>query len=208
MRQVTGSNPIPQQNEVSIRLNSGGHSFSADTLSALAQRAESEPNARIVFVVDTPRVTLVPREEFSTEAMESYLAVCGIECLSDEIAIAVDADEPIMAVVAINRAAHESIIAKLGDKAKFTTPLLDDRHPEQHCVSISIGESVCYVRYQRPNELRFAEALTLGSDEDLLYYTMRIFEAESIALDTPIYINGSHSAVKLLKRYFKHVICE
>ena len=208
MRQVTGSNPIPKQNEVSIRLNSGGHSFSADTLSALAQRADREPSTRFVFVIDTPRVTLVPREEFSAEATESYLAVCGIECLPDEIAIAIDQSAPIVAVAAINRTTHESIIAKLGERAEFTNPLLDDRHPEQHCVSICVGEGVCYVRYHKAEGLRFAEALTLGSDEDLLYYTMRIFEAESIALNTPIYINGSHSAAKLLKRYFKHVICE
>ena len=208
MRQVTGSNPIPKQNEVSIRLNSGGHSFSANTLSALAQRADREPNIRFVFVIDTPRVTLVPCEEFSTEASESYLAVCGIECQPNEIAIATNRLASIVAVVAINRTTYESIIAKLGERAEFTTPLLDDRHPEQHCVSIYVGESVCYVRYHKAEGLRFAEALTLGSDEDLLYYTMRIFEAESIALNTPIYINGSHSVAKLLKRYFKHVICE
>jgi hypothetical protein len=204
MRQVTGSNPIPQQNDVSIRLNSGGHSFSVATLPTTATNADT----RIRFVIDTPRVTLVPRTEFSANAATQYLAVCGIEPLHDEVVIAIEGEDDITAVVAINRVAYESISAKLADRAQFTTPLLDNRHPAEHCVTIGVGEGVCYVCYHTAETLRFAEALTIGADDDILYYTTRLFEAESIPLNIPIYINGSRSAAALLKRYFKQVICE
>lgn len=204
MRQVTGSNQQPQRNDVSIRLNSGGHSFSVDT----AMRQVPRDAVAIEFVIDTPRATLVAREHFAAEAAERYLAICGIHLLDDEMPIAIDGGADTIAIVATCRTAYDSICATFGERATFTTPLLTDTHPTEQCITIHVGDGTCYIRYRSADELRFAEAFTSTCDDDILYYVARIIEAESIPAGIPIYICGSASAASLLKRHYKQVICE
>ena len=74
MRQVTGSNQLLENKKVSIQVTLGGRSFSVDKI-AVANDAEA-----VEFVIDTPRVTLAPREAVSLDNAAELLRLAGKPC--------------------------------------------------------------------------------------------------------------------------------
>ena len=197
MRQETGkSNPAQTTNKVSIQVKLGGRSFSASNVVA--------NNADVVeFVIDTARVTLAPREEVSLDNASLLLALCGKACHINEQSVCSELQNEIVAIMAIDSEALTAIVDKWGDRASFSSPLLDMRHSDESCLTIDTSERVCYMRLF-DNGLQRAEANIATTAEDVLYLVTEWLGGN----DTPIYIKGNTAAAKLLRKYFKRVVCE
>ena len=197
MRQETGkSNSTQTTKKVSIQVKLGGRSFSASNIVA--------DNADVVeFVIDTPRVTLAPREAITLDNASSFLTLCGKACHINEQSVCSELQSDIVAIMAIDSEALASIVEKWGSRASFSSPLLDMRHSEESCLTIDASEKVCYMRLFN-NSLQRAEANVATTAEDILYLVTEWLGGN----DTPIYIKGSSAAAKLLRKYFKRVVCE
>lgn len=198
MRQETGSNPILTDKKVSIQVTLGGRSFSADKIAI-----ESDVTA-IDVVIDTPRVTLVPRNEVSLDNASELLRVVGKPCLLNEQSVCSELQAEIVAVMAIDSNALASIVEKWGSRATFLSPLLDMRHNDEDCLTIDLSDKVCYMRLFEEG-LQRAEAFDATTPEDVLYFVTEWLDE---GWDTPIYIKGSKVVAKLLRNYFKRVVCE
>ena len=197
MRQVTGSNLTSENKKVSIQVTLGGLSFSTESV------VVDESAEQVIFFIDTPRVTLAPREEVSLESAEAILRLAGHPCRSNECSVCSELQNDIVAIMAIDRTALEAIIDKWGSRASFSSPLLDMRHAEERCITVTTSDKVCYIRHF-DNGLQRAEAFEIGNEEDILYL---LTEWQEIAgKDTPIYISGNRS--RLLGKYIKNIVCE
>lgn len=188
---------------VSIRLVSGGHSFSAAELKQTICE-----NSALLVVVDTHRVTLVPSEHFVAEEAAKYLAINGLMPQADEEVVWSNPSADIVAVMAVSRNAKCSIEALFQGEIEWYTPLLDSTHSDSVCCCLEITPTACYVRLYDNNGLRLAEALQTSSEVEILYYITQIFEIEKFTAATPIYLRGNNTHSKTLKKYFKKVICE
>ena len=197
MRQETGSNPISVNKKVSIQVKLGGRSFSADNTTV------AEDIEQVEIVVDTPRVTLAPREEVSLDTASKLLEIAGKPCRINEQSVCSELQADIVAIMAIDCDALTAIIEKWGSKASFTSPLLDMRHSDEKCLTIDISENVCYMRLF-DDGLQRAEAFDATTPEDVLYLATELADSGL----TPIYIKGGKAAAKLLHKYYKRVICE
>ena len=197
MRQETGSNPILNNNKVSIQVKLGGRSFSADKI------AIDEGVEQVEFVIDTPRVVLAPQEEVSLDTASELLRIVGKPCRIDEQSVCSELQADIVAIMAIDAEALASIVEKWGSRASFTSPLLDMRHSEESCLTIDTTDKVCYMRLF-DGGLQRAEAFDATTPEDVLYLVNEWLGNNA----TPIYIKGSATTAKLLRKYYKQVICE
>ena len=197
MRQETGSNPHSTNKKVSIQVKLGGLSFSANQ-GLIAHDADV-----VEFVIDTPRVTLVPREEISLDSAKSLLRIIGKPCRANECAICSEPQSDIVAVMAIDCATYATITEQWGSRALLSSPLLDMRHSEEHCLTVDISDKVCYMRLFE-NGLQRAEAYDVSTSEDILYYVSEWVGNSNI----PIYIKSRAESAKLLSRYYKQVVCE
>ena len=200
MRQETGSNPNSAYKKVSIQVKLGGRSFSAGKVSAADAK-------QLLFEIDTPRVTLVPREDIKLETMGEFLRLAGRACRLNEEAVYSELQDDIVAIIAIDKDALASIRERWGTRASFTTPLLDMSHSEEESLSISVSEKVCYMRlFGEGMKFQRAEAFEVTTPEDILHLTTKWIGSN----DIPIYIDksGDCSSVKLLSKYYKRVKCE
>ena len=198
MRQETGSNPNFADNKVSIQVKLGGLSFSAEGV-AVADDIE-----QVEFVIDTPRVLLAPREEVSLDCAGELLRLIGKPCRTNEQSVCSELQSDIVAVMAIDSEALNTIIERWGSRASFSSPLLDMRHCEENCLTIDISDRVCYLRLFRSG-LQRAEAHDATTPEDTLYLVNEWLGNDKA---TPIYIKGDKEHAKLLRKYYKQVICE
>ena len=197
MRPETGNNLTIDNKKVSIQVKLGGRSFSADNI-ALPESTES-----VEFIIDTPRVVLAPRGEVSLDSADELLRIAGKPCRSNEQSVCSELQADIVAVMAIDSEALRSI-AKLNNVAiSFTSPLLDMRHCNENCMTMDIVNNVCYARLF-DDGLRCAEAFDVASSDDILYIVAEWLNNR----DIPIYIKGATEAVKVLRKYYKRVICE
>ncbi len=197
MRQETGSNPNSADKKVSIQVKLGGRSFSVDDISLKVGVEQIE------FVIDTPRVTLAPREEVSIDNASLILQLAGKPCRYKEQCVCSNMQSDIVAIMAIDTGAVTSIKERWGSRACFTSPLLDMRHSEEECLTIDVCHKVCYMRLFKDG-LQRAEAYEIASNEDVLY-NIAVWLG---ATDIPIYIKGSKEVAQLLHKYYKRVICE
>ena len=197
MRQETGSNLIIDNKKVSIQVKLGGLSFSANN-TIFAEGIECAE-----FVIDTPRVTLAPRGEVSLENAAEILRLAGKPCRSNEQSVCSELQSDIVAIMAIDSKALCSIVELNDVNISFTSPLLDMRHSDKSCMTIDITEKVCYARLFN-NGLQRGEAFEINSAEDVLYIVAEWLDRN----DIPIYIKGNTATTKLLRKYYKRVICE
>ena len=197
MRQETGSNPISGNKKVSIQVKLGGLSFSADKI-VVAEGVE-----QVEFVIDTPRVILAPREEVSLDTASELLRIVGKPCRSNEQSVCSELQSDIVAVIAIDGKALNAIVERWGSRTSFTSPLLDMRHSDERCLTIDASKRVCYIRLFE-NGLQRAEAYDISAQEDVLYLASEWLKD----VDIPIYIKDNAETAKLLRKYYKHVICE
>lgn len=198
MRRETGSNSFDVNKKVSIQVKLGGRSFSAHNATT-AEGAE-----HIEIVVDTPRVTLAPRSEVSLDTAAELLSIVGKPCRISEQSVCSELQQDIVAVMAIDIHALASIIERWGSRVSFTSPLLDMRHSDTTSLTIDCTDDVCYMRLFNDG-LQRAEAYNATAAEDVLYLAISwLGEQRNI----PIYIKGGSATAKLLRKYFKQVICE
>ena len=197
MRQETGSNPISGNKKVSIQVKLGGLSFSADKI-VVAEGVE-----QVEFVIDTPRVVLAPREEVSLDTASELLRIVGKPCRSNEQSVCSELQSDIVAVIAIDGKALSAIVERWGSRTSFTSPLLDMRHSEEECLTIDTTDKVCYLRLFNDG-LQRGEAFEATTPEDVLYLVTEWLDNNA----TPIYIKGGTEVAKLLRKYYKQVICE
>ncbi len=203
MKQATGNNAAASQNKVSIQFNLGGHSFSASALPAEVLNGTD----LVLFSVATPKVTLVPRCAFDEALSAQYLAAVGLPCSADETTVCSEMQAETIAIMAIDRNVLDGVLAALGTRARFTSPLLDKRHDSGRNLFVRLADGTAYFRLF-DGKLRLAEAVTVRTADDVLFYALRFLDAAGLGTDTDIYISGNRTAAKLLKRYFKRVVCE
>lgn len=203
MKQVTGSNQYPLYKDVSIQFTLGGHSFSA--LNLPQEVVESEQ--RVLFEIATPRVTLVPHTAFDNAIAADYLAAVGLACRAGEVTVCSEMQAPMVAVMAIDKHLLDQIVATLGKRACFASPLLDESHDNHNCLYVQMVEGVCFARLIN-NGLQIAEAWEAKTAEDALYGVAKLYQAIPNCQNIPIYIKGNAEVAKLLKKYFKEVVCE
>ena len=199
MRPETGSNLISANKKVSIQVKLGGRSFSTHGIE-IADNVE-----RIEVIIDTTRVALAPRESISFDTAAELLRIVGKPCRSNEQSVCSEFQADIVAAIAIDGSALASIVERWGSRVTFISPLLDMRHSEEKCLTIDASEDVCYMRHFN-NGLQRAEAFAISTAEDVLYLATEWLQQEKKA--TPIYIKGEKATAKLLRKYFKQVICE
>lgn len=149
-------------NKVSICLMTGGHSFSNSDIEAVKSAGR---DAVVEFV--THKTMLRPAKGFDEARANEDLEAAGYVVADDEVVVssAVQCDR--VAVMAVSAKCVEDITAA-GVKPCYTSPLIagDDMAEGSH---IAIYGNVLYVRVYRDG-LRFAEAMLVDNEADLLFY--------------------------------------
>ena len=191
MRQATGSNTPQSGNKVSIQLSLDGHSFSVPALSELPAG-----EAPVTVELLLPRTMLVPGELFDAER--------GAEML-----VARDPEAEFVAVTAINREALRQVEEKLGDRARFTTPLLHTPANAAKTVWMSRRAGLLYIKVYDGGELQLAEAIPAATDTDAAYFFERLDGCFPLK-EYELRIAGDNpkAARKLLGKRFRQTTCE
>ena len=153
-------------NNVSIRLMSGGHTFSTKDLETIRQAGAG---AVVEFV--THKTVLRPEQGFDMANAVDDLTATGYAVAENEVVVSGRAQSGRVAVMAVSAACVEAIEA-LGVEVAYTSPLLagEDLAEGSH---IALYGDVLYVRVYK-GDLRFAEAIAVENDADLLYYLVSI----------------------------------
>ena len=189
-------------NNVSIRLKSGGHSFSALELSAEVHSA-SQP---VEVVVLTAKSTLVPAEFFDREHTADYLIEVGLTPSVAECAVYSDVVNGAVAVMAVSKRCYAELRESIAVGVRFTSPLLEDDILEKGSV-LHLESDVLYVRIF-DGGLRFAEALECKNDADMLYYLATLNQVYGIYNMYARAKGDVKRMQKLLKPLFKDLVCE
>lgn len=191
---------VTTDNKVSIRLMSGGHSFSERAATSEALMSATTPMVEVI----TSKVTLLPEEMSSAATPKEHLQAAGITLNSEEVAIMSTPHNGMVAAMAIEQSSYRSI-TELKKEVRFTTPLLAEN--ESYEVVITLHGSVLYVVIANP-ALRLAEAIEVDNDADILYYIESIARVYNI-YDMRARAKGDTSRLqKLLKHQFKYLVCE
>lgn len=204
MRQVTGSNTLQTSNKVSIQLSLDGHSFSVPALSDLPAG-----NASVQVELLLPRTMILPEELFDAQNAEALLAANGMPPAADECVVASIPQEGLVAVTAINREALRVVEEKLGDRARFTTPLLHTPASVEKTVWMRQTPGLLYIKVYDAGRLQLAEAIPAAGEADMLYFFEQLGRNFQLA-DYELRIAGDNlkETRRLLGKRFKEVICE
>ncbi len=204
MKQVTGSNLTISENKVSIQLPLGGHSFSIDSI---PEKILSGTEL-VEFCLLTPRTTLIPRESFDERALASYLNIVGLPCGESESPVVSDTLAQVIAVMAIDTAALQTITETFGSRARFTSPLLEIQKFTSPAVWLYRTDNLLYIKVYNTT-LRFAEVVQAECDADIIQL---INDVDSLfSLDNyAIHCSGKNGFAlrKLLTKYYSDVRCE
>lgn len=199
MKPATGkTDPALASEKVSIRLNSGGHSFRDEELEGIDRR-------EVVCEVLTPKTVAIPAEWFDPARVAAYLEASGAAC-NDEAAVWSRPAQGMVAVMALARAAAEALARRCDDRVRYTSPLLAVAPSEQEpCVLLRIEQGVYYINVWEAG-LRLAEAFPLERTDDPLCRIARLDGEFGFGRFT-CYFRGDGSLRKALKPYFKRVVC-
>lgn len=183
-------------NKVSIRLSSGGHSFST---------AELNASNSVEVTVLTHKTTLVPSELFDDAHAADYLTEVG---LAPSVAERVVASEPMngtVAVMSISAKVYDELTAT-GAELLFASPLADDAAVQLGTL-LHLEDDVLYVRHYCDG-LKFAEAFECRADADVLYYLATVNEVYNI-YNMSARARGEVQRLKrVCKGLFKELLCE
>lgn len=204
MRQATGSNTPQLGNKVSIQLSLDGHSFSVPALSELPAG-----EAPVTVELLLPRTMLVPGELFDAERGAEMLAANGMPPTAEESVVASDPEAEFVAVTAINREALRQVEEKLGDRARFTTPLLHTSANTAKTMWMSRRAGLLYIKVYDGGELQLAEAIPAATDTDAAYFFERLDGCFPLK-EYELRIAGDNpkAARKLLGKRFRQTTCE
>ena len=187
---------------VSIQLPLGGHSFSRADLDKIVADAESH----MVATLHTAKCVAVPAEVFRKEDCASYLASSAIAVESNECVVYSNTEQPIVAVMVVNKECHELLSTSYGTRLHYTTPLLLTPAPEQGTV-LHLNAGVLYIRVVNDG-LRLAEVIQVTNDADILYYLERTHRAFNIY---NMYARAEGETQRLMsigKKIFTKIVCE
>lgn len=162
---------LTSTSKVSIRLKSGGHSFSEREREMLRGAT-----AGVEVCVITAKTTLIPQEHYDSNLKSYYLTSMGLTPSATEIVVESHPQGGMIAVMAIEREIIESLKDITSD-VSFTSPLLDEAI-EQGTI-IELSDNVGFIRVYRDG-LRFAEAVAIDSDADLSYIVERLNDSYGI----------------------------
>ena len=149
------------KNTVSIRLMSGGHSFSSAEISELAKEHNS-----IVAEIITPKITLVPEVMFDASRLAEYLAFVGLAPAHDEVAVCSPGVDDKVAVMAMSKECYSHLALTFGANVSFSSPLIKGHAPKQGALLELVGD-VLYLRIFN-GDMLFGEAIHVVNDADLL----------------------------------------
>ena len=149
-------------NNVSIRLMSGGHAFSNNDIEAI----KSVGNGAVVEIV-TEKTVLRPEVGFVLADAEQDLVATGYVVAENEVVICSAAHNGRVAIMAVSAACVEAIEAS-GVTVSYTSPLLAGEDNEDGSY-IALYNNVLFVRVYKAG-LRFAEAIKVENDADILFY--------------------------------------
>lgn len=211
MRQVTGSNPSPSANRMSIQLTLSGHSFSRSDLPRLSSRDERMVDIEVI----TDRTILVPADLLNEQHAEQLFSIAGITPREDEQIIVVRDDKSgIAALMALPDTLLATLADRYGRRYELTTPLLRTRLCTEPTVWLYLAAGIIYIKVWSGGKLRLAEAFPYKKEEDILYYAS-VLDKQFVLNNFCIVVDGTTSSsiktsdcVKLLKKYYKKVICE
>lgn len=193
---MTQHNP----NKVSIRLLSGGHSFSSRDIDAVAAAGH------VVVELSTFKTTLVPAAMLNMDDVSAHLRAVGLAPAFNERVVCSEAFSGMVAVMAISIECYDYIAERLAHGVSFTSPLLVALPSEEGSVLSLYGDTLYVVVYK--SGLRFAEAFEVKSDADILYY------AESVNRVYGIYniharAKGDVARLKsVCGSMFRNIVCE
>lgn len=162
----------------------------------------------MVLEVLTAQTVLVPAELFDKKHAAAYLTVDGVGCAADQVAVYSDPQQQVIAVMALDVTVAAQLEERLGDRRRFTSPLLYEPKYAGAAVWLMHLDGVLYVKVY-DTTLQLAEAVPAPAQADLLYYMARLgerFDLKRFALHPA----GPRAEVtrKALRRYFRNVRCE
>ena len=149
-------------NNVSIRLMSGGHTFSNQDIESVKGAGE---NAMVEFV--TPKTVLRPEQGFDATNAKSDLEAVGYVVADDEVVVSSPAYNGRVAVMAVNAKCVEAIVA-VNASISYSSPLLSGEDMAEGSY-IALYGNVLYVRVYKAG-LRLAEAMVVETDADVIFY--------------------------------------
>ena len=201
MKRATGKiNPSSASERMSIRLRSDGHSFPP------ADAFRSAKDDGVEICVLTPKTQLVPRELFDAQHAQDYLAAAGLPCDETECAVWSDETAPAVAVMALGRTQAEAVRSAAGRKVRFTSPLLEGPVVPGRTAWFCRMEDLLYVKVY-DDALQFAEAFAYASDEDFSFLLARLDREFEFKRFTACLALEAASLRKLLKPYFRRIVC-
>lgn len=206
MKPETGkTNRRVSAKQVSIQLMLGGHSFSADTLPPPVRDAEGP----VECVVLTHKTLLVPREEFDETLAGTYLRLAGMACGPEETPVWTDVQQQVVAVIAAPAAQVEALHRTLGARrVRFATPLLRVQKYTAPTVWWYRSGTLLYIKVY-DTILRLAEVLEAPGEADAVAGLEILAREFPLAAYTAV-AEGDNpkESARILRRYFKQVVCE
>ena len=183
-------------NNVSIRLMSGGHAFSNSDIETL----KGAGKCAVVEIV-THKTMLRPEQGFIKADAKHDLETAGYAIAEDEVVVSTPAVEGKVAIMAVNAKCVDAITA-LGIEVAYTSPLLTcgDISEGSH---LAIYDNVLYVLVYKEG-LRFAEALAVESDADILFYLESINRVYGIYNMYARAIGDTKRLKRVCRKYFKN----
>jgi hypothetical protein len=180
-----------------------GHSFSAHGLDGEFP-GEEPVEAELL----TARTMLVPEEVLGTGDAGTLLAANGMAPAAEERAVCSLPVQGIVAVMAAHREALRQAEEKLGDRILYTTPLLREVQAGTPTVWAYRTAGLLYIKVY-DGSLRFAGVIPAPDTADVCYFTERL-EKEFALKSCELRISGDDAKAcgKLLKGYFKRIVCE
>ena len=204
MKPATGSNTPQAGNKVSIQRSLDGHSFSVPALSDIP-----EGDTSVLVELLSPRTMLVPAELFDEEHAAGLLAANGMPLAADECAVCCGREETYAAIAALDRETLRSVGEKLGDRARFTTPLLHTPRNAGKVVCMCRRAELLYIKVYDGGALQLAEVVPAETDADLVYFFERLEGCFPLAeFGLSIAGDAPKAARRLLGKRFKQATCE
>ena len=149
---------------------------------------------------------LVPREVFDAKAAPALMRINGMEPTEKECILTSDPQQPVIALMAADKASVEKVRARLKEKIRWTSPLLRTGEFTASCLWIFRYEELAYLKVWERQTLRLAETFIAPTGEDLLFYVRELTQELQIE-NCEIRLEGNPTKQdgRLLREYFKHV---
>ncbi|MFI3278268.1 MAG: hypothetical protein SNH28_05710 [Rikenellaceae bacterium] len=188
---------------MSIRFDSGGHSFSM----TLPSRAEGESVEAMLL---TTRAMLIPSEMLRTSQRDftPQLSEVGIYVDAQRDKVVTIWGDVISALVVVPLSLDETLNDHYNDNFEYMTPLLlerADNRVEERFVIVERIEEVLALRAFDSSQLRFADIYEVEGEEELLYRLLRVSESLKLSAYTFILYGCSDKEYSLINLYFKNV---